>query len=61
MADDKGNPGSHGHASRDQDGDQNGHEAPPSPKHHKKDAKKYVSFRSDDEDSSEMEVDETAK
>jgi len=61
MADDKGNAGSHGHSSRDQDGDQNGHEAPPSPKHHKKDAKKYVSFRSDDEDSSEMEVDETAK
>ena len=57
MAEEKGNPGAYG----DQDGNENGHEATPSPKHHKKDAKKYVAFRSDDDDSSEFEVDETPR
>lgn len=47
--------------SGENDGDQTGHETQPSPKHHKKDAKKYVAFRSDDDDSSEFEVDETAR
>ena len=61
MAEDQGGAGSYVHSSGNQDGDQNGHEAPPSPKHYKKDTKKYVSFRSDEEDSSGMEVDETPK
>ena len=60
MAEDKGNTGSFGH-SGDHEADHGTHEAPPSPKHHKKDSKKYVAFRSDEDDSSELEVDEAPR
>ncbi|XP_065062733.1 ralA-binding protein 1-like isoform X2 [Rhopilema esculentum] len=45
----------------DQDDNQSGFEPPQSPKHHKKDTKRYVAFRSDDDESSEFEVEETPR
>ena len=61
MAEDKATAVSQITSSGNQDSDQHVHEGPITPKHYKKDVKKYVSFRSDEEDSSEVEVDESAK
>ena len=54
MSEDRGSATAYGF-SGDQDDEQ---ELPPSPKHHKKDTKRYVAFRSDEEDSSEVDFEE---
>ena len=57
MSEDRGSGAAYGY-SGDQDDEQ---DLPPSPKHHKKDTKRYVAFRSDEEDSSEVDFEDNPR
>ncbi len=60
MTDDKNHGAIYGFSGEQVD-DQGHYDAPASPKHHKKDSKRYVAFHSDELDSSEVEEESQAQ